>query len=332
MNIKKTISILLTCFSMFYSTIGLAVIDETALLDDFVQKMAQEHQFDGSELKSLFKSVEVKQSILKAISSPAEGMPWYKYRRIFMTESRINGGLRFWQENEQVFEAVERKYGVPASIITAIIGVETFYGANTGSYRVIDALSTLAFAYPKRSKFFLKELENFLILTREENMNPLEPLGSYAGAMGVPQFMPSSYRRYAADFDQDNKRDIWNNNADVIASVANYFAKHRWRKGQAVAVRVSAEGENYKQALSKGLKPDFSIMKLNQLGVETVTQLPADEKVKLLEYQQKEGEELWLGMHNFYVITRYNHSPLYAMAVFQLSQAISEKMKSQNED
>jgi len=282
-------------------------------------------------LKDLFKAVEIKQNILKAISRPAESMPWHKYRKIFMTESRINAGVKFWQENKAVLATVEQQYGVPAEIITAIIGVETRYGGNTGSYRVIDALSTLAFAYPKRSKFFLSELENFLMLTREENMNPLNPLGSYAGAMGVPQFMPSSYRNYAVDFDQDKKRDIWGNNADVIASVANYFAEHQWQRGGAIAFPVSYENDRYKQALSDGLKPDISVEKLQQMDIGTPEQLRKKDKVKLLRFEQISGDDLWVGLHNVYVITRYNHSPLYAMAVYQLSQAIVDKKKAANE-
>lgn len=329
---KNTLIMLLTYSAVFFSSSGLAVVEESELLNDFVEKMATQHQFDKLELKDLFKSVAIKQNILKTMSKPAEGLPWYKYRKIFMTKSRINGGLRFWQENEKVLEAVEQQYGVPAEIITAIIGVETRYGSHPGSHRVIDALSTLAFAYPKRSKFFLSELENFLILAREENMNPLDPVGSYAGAMGVPQFMPSSYRHYAADFDQDNKRDIWNNNADVIASVANYFARHHWQQGEAVAFPVSVKGDTYQQALSKGLKPDISVDKLQQMQVSIPEQLAKDDMVKLLGFEQKNGNDLWIGLHNFYVITRYNHSPLYAMAVYQLSQAIADKKKVANEE
>ena len=192
-------------------------------------------------LMSLFQSVEIKEDILKRISSPAEGLPWYKYRKIFMTEARINGGVKFWRENEPALTAVEKQTGVPAEIIIAIIGVETLYGQKTGNYRVIDALSTLAFAYPPRSKFFLSELENFLLLCRDEHINPLEPTGSYAGAMGMPQFMPSSFRTYAVDFDNDNHRDIWHNKSDVIASVANYFVKHQWQTGQAIAIPVSCD-------------------------------------------------------------------------------------------
>lgn len=323
------LSLALTAFTVMPTV---AAVPQSDDLRKFIAEMGTSHQFDETELQSLFSSVEIKQSILKAMARPAEAMPWYKYRKIFMTDARIKGGLRFWRENEKTLEKVEKEYGVPPEIITAIIGVETLYGANTGSYRVIDALATLAFAYPKRSAFFTSELKQFLILCREEQLDPLEPLGSYAGAMGMPQFMPSSYRNFAADFDADNKRDIWRNPADVIASVANYFVKHQWRQGEAIALPVSVSGEAYQQALTKGLEPDVTVEKLRQWQVGAPAQLLGPEKVKLLKFENKDDDELWAGLHNFYVITRYNHSPLYAMAVYQLSQAIADKKKLSHEE
>ncbi|WP_349431789.1 lytic murein transglycosylase B [Methylomarinum sp. Ch1-1] len=331
MKSRKTFTALAYALLLSLAVPGYGAIEDSDLLNDFVNNMATKHQFDAAELKQLFQSVEIKQNIVETISSPAEAMPWYRYRKIFMTDSRVNEGLRFWQENEAVLARVEQQYGVPAEIITAVIGVETRYGAHTGTYRVIDALATLAFAYPKRSPFFTSELEHFLLLCREEQLNPLEPLGSYAGAMGMPQFMPSSYRAYAADFDRDEKRDIWHNEADVIASVANYFARHHWQKGAAIAFPVTAEGEAYQHGLSKGLQPDVSVAKLKQWQVTVPEQLEPDETVKLLEFEQEQDHQLWAGLHNFYVITRYNHSPLYAMAVYQLSLAIADKKKTNDE-
>jgi membrane-bound lytic murein transglycosylase B len=301
---------------------------ETDAINTFIWKMVEAHRFDESELHALFDSVEIKNDILKRISSPSEGLPWYKYRKIFMTEARINAGVQFWRDNEQALAAAEKQYGVPAQIIIAIIGVETLYGKNTGNHRVIDALSTLAFAYPPRSKFFTGELEQYLLLCREENINPADPLGSYAGAMGMPQFMPSSFRNFAADFDNDNHRDIWHNKSDVIASIANYFAKHQWQAGQAIAFPAIAKGKKYKSALNKDLKPDLTLAKLKSLQIKTSRPLPINNKVKLLAFEQEQGEELWVALDNFYVITRYNHSPLYAMAVYQLSQAILNKKTS----
>ena len=325
MKIKTLLSIAAFSASLFQINPANAEIPNSAALNQFIDQMVKKHNFNAAELNQLFKSVSIQKPILDAMGKRAEAKPWYEYRAIFMTDSRIDGGVQFWRENEAALKAVEQQYGVPAEIIVAIIGVETKYGAYTGKYRVIDALSTLGFAYPSRSEFFLKELESFLILSREEHMDPLQPLGSYAGAMGLSQFMPSSYRAYAKDFDQDHKRDIWHNNSDAIASVANYFVANHWQRGGAVAFQVSAKGTAYRQALSKGVKPDSTMGQLRKLGLNISTKRNNAEKAKLLSFAMADHEELWLGLHNFYVITRYNHSPLYAMAVYQLSQAIREK-------
>jgi len=304
-------------------------IKDTESVDAFIEQMASKHQFDESELNDLFETVEIKQDILKRIASPSEGLPWYKYRKIFLTDARIDAGVQFWRDNAPALAAAEKQYGVPPEIIVAIIGVETLFGQNTGNHRVIDALSTLGFAYPPRSKFFLSELENFLLLCRDEHINPSEPMGSYAGAMGMPQFMPSSFRTYAVDFDNDHRRDIWHDSSDVIASVANYFAKHHWQKGQAIAVPVTAKNKNYEPVLNNELKPDLSVAELESLNLIISRQIPFDSKVKLLSFEQQEqGKELWAALDNFYVITRYNHSPLYAMAVYQLSLSILNKKGS----
>ncbi len=303
-------------------------IKDTESVDAFVEHMVTTQHFDKAELDNLFEAVEIKQDILKRIASPSEALPWYKYRKIFLTDARIDAGVQFWKDNEPALIAAEQRYGVPAEIIVAIIGVETLFGKNTGNHRVIDALSTLAFAYPPRSKFFTGELESFLLLCRDEHINPADPLGSYAGAMGLPQFMPSSFRTYAVDFDNDNRRDIWHNTGDVIASVANYFAKHHWQTGQAIAVPVTAKGENYKSVLNKDLKPTLSLTELKSLNLIISRQLPFHSKVKLLSFEQQQGKELWATLDNFYVITRYNHSPLYAMAVYQLSLSILNKKGS----
>lgn len=303
-----------------------AELANTDSFNQFIQGMVAKHQFKDVELRSLFKSVEMQQAILDAISRPAEAKPWHQYRNIFMTPARIAGGVEFYKANRATLKAVERQYGVPAEIIVAIIGVETQYGAHAGKYRVIDALSTLGFAHPTRGDFFRKELENFLLLTRQQQLDPLQPMGSYAGAMGFPQFMPSSYLAYAKDFDQDGKRDIWHTPSDSIASVANYFVANHWQRGGAIAFKVSAKGQAYHKALSKGVKPDTSLAKLRKLRVNIPKKLGNQLSGKLLSYPLQDHDELWLGLENFYVITRYNHSPLYAMAVFQLSQAIKAGM------
>jgi len=327
MKIKTFITLIV--FSVVFSSYSRAAIKNSPVMDKFIQKMVTEHGFKDVELRKLFKSATIKKSILKAMSRPAEGghTPWHKYRKIFLNKSRINGGVKFWRKNARTLAAVEKQYGVPAQIIVAIIGVETQYGGNTGSYKVIDALATLGFAFPRRSEFFLSELEHFLLLCREEKLNPLTPKGSYAGAMGLPQFMPSSYRNHAADFEQDGHRDIWKNPADAIASVANYFIQYGWQTGQSVTYQVSVNGNHYQQALTKGLKPDFKLSELQELKILIPSFLDLDAKAKLMSFEQPKGLELWLGLDNFYTITRYNHSKLYAMAVYQLSEAILAKMK-----
>jgi membrane-bound lytic murein transglycosylase B len=292
---------------------------------NFVQKMVSKYHFNEHELTQLLQSAVIKDDILKRIASPSEGLPWHKYRKIFLTDIRIENGVKFWRENADALANVSAQTGVAPEIIVAIIGVETGYGKNMGNHRVLDALATLAFAYPPRSPFFTGELEQFLLLCREEGMNPREPLGSYAGAMGYPQFMPGSFRNLAKDFEHDGHRDIWKNPRDAIASVANYFEKNGWQRGQNVAVQAKAVGNQYKSVLNKDLKPNTTLAQLNRVNVSTLENLPINTNVKLVALEQTEGDELWLGLHNFYVITRYNHSPLYAMAAYQLSQEIKQR-------
>ena len=320
---KLKIVLLMLC--MMLSGYCRAAVTETGSFRDFIETMVHRHHFQEAALREQFQAVEIQQAILEAMSKPAEAKPWHQYRDIFLTEARIAGGVQFWRDNAAALQAVERQYGVPAQIIVAIIGVESKYGAHTGKYRVIDALATLSFAYPKRSEFFLKELESFLLLSRAEQLDALQPMGSYAGAMGLPQFMPSSFSSYAVDFDHDGKRDIWHNNADAIASVAHYFAANQWRRGEAVAVPVSAKGGAYRHWLSSGVKPDTSVQQLRNAQVQMPAGLKPKQSVKLLSFALADGAELWAGLHNFYVITRYNHSPLYAMAVYQLSEAIAAR-------
>ena len=292
---------------------------------NFIEKMVTQHQFDREELTTLLDKAVLKQSILKAMSSPAEKrLEWHSYRKIFLKPNRINGGVKFWQENKALLDAASEKYGVPAEIIVAIIGVETRYGGNTGSYKVLDSLTTLGFHFPKRAKFFQRELEHFLLLCREEGFDPYQPKGSYAGAMGKSQFISSSYRAYAVDGDNDNKRDLWNSHADIINSIAHYFAKHGWQKSQPITQQTSVVGSAHKTLLNRSLKPNNTLQQLAQKQVKTPSNIADDTVVKLLQLKQKQSAEYWLTFHNFYVITRYNHSHLYAMAVYQLGQEIKK--------
>lgn len=295
-------------------------------LTKFITEMEQKHNFDADELTHIFAEVKVKDSILKAISRPAEkSKAWHDYRNIFINEKRIAGGVEFWHKHAKSLQKAEEKYGIKAEIIIAILGVETRYGGNVGSYRVIDALSTLAFRYQPRSKFFRSELEHFLLLTREENMSILDPVGSYAGAMGLGQFMPSSYREYAIDFDDDIKRDIWGNPDDAIGSIANYLKRHGWIRGQSIAHKTSLSVGEPAALLENGYKPTLSRAELVVAGVSLENLPSGEDKIALISLTQKHGEEYWLVRQNFYSITRYNHSRMYAMTVTQLADLIAER-------
>ena len=290
----------------------------------FFKEMEKRHDFDDSELRKLFSQVYRDQSILDLISKPAEKrLAWREYREIFLDNARIKNGIKFWEENEKVISDASDRSGVPGEIIAAIIGVETRYGKVTGNHRVISALSTLAFDYPPRSHFFRKELEAFLLLTREEGKSPLELKGSYAGAMGYGQFMPSSYRAYAVDSDGDGKRDIWNSRSDAIASVANYLSAHSWEKGAGVAIRVELDPEfkEVEENSISDLRPNLTGSQLLKMGFK-VPSTHLKKMVALIRLRSDAELEYWLGEWNFYVITRYNRSPMYAMAVLQLAQAL----------
>jgi len=291
----------------------------------FIDEVSKKHGFDKRDLKKLFTKIEFKQSIIDAITRPAEGKPWFQYRPIFVTNTRIKEGVKFWNQNKETLDRAEKEYGVPPEIIVAIIGVETRYGRHKGGYRVLDSLATLAFGYPKRAKFFRSELEQYLLLAREEKLDPIAIKGSYAGAMGQAQFISSSYRNYAVDFDGDGKRDLWDNTSDAIGSVANYFKRHKLQPGGKV-VSPAIVGSNHIQVLvEKGYKPHSTVAELRKRGVTAKVKLNPDSMGALIELKKLAGQEHWLVLDNFYVITRYNHSPLYAMAVYQLGQAIIEK-------
>ena len=272
----------------------------------------------------LFGQAKKQTQILEAIARPAEAKPWYQYRPIFITQRRIEKGIQFLQEHRKTLGRAEEVYGVPKEIIGAIIGVETSYGQQQGHYLVLDALTTLSFDYPPREKFFLQELEHFLLLAKEEKIDLLNVKGSYAGAMGYPQFIASSYRQYAVDFDQDGKKDLLGSVDDAIGSVANYFKQHGWETGKPVVTRAHVDGEAYKALVEKGVMPSIKTQTLKDYGIEVKAHIPDQDEVSLIELEGPQKSEIWIGHKNFYVITRYNHSALYAMAVYQLSQEIRE--------
>jgi membrane-bound lytic murein transglycosylase B len=317
----------LAAAALFVSSTAAAQTADPTARAAFIDKMVASHGFERAQLTKLMDGAVIDQKILDTMARPAERVvPWFEYRNIFMTEARIAAGVKFWAEHAATLEQVAARYGVAPEMIVSIVGIETFFGTRMGGYRVLDALATLAFAYPPRSTFFTSELESFLLLTREEEVDPTAARGSYAGAMGAGQFIPSSYRAYAVDADADGKRDLWTNWDDVFGSVANYFAKHGWRSGEPVmaqAVRPERfEGPEPENKLELG----DTVGSLTTKGYAFTTTLPLDAPASAYSFEAAGGgSEYWVGYHNFYVVTRYNRSTKYALAAHQLAQAIRSR-------
>ncbi len=289
----------------------------------FVGEMAGRHGFAAEELGRVLEQAESRPSIIALMTRPAEkALPWHEYRARFLTERRITRGVETGRLQSGALErAAER--GVPASVLLSIVGVETSYGEITGKHRVVDALATLAFDFPPRSSFFRGELEQFLLVTREESLDPLGPQGSYAGAMGIPQFMPSSFRAYAVDGDGDGRRDLWASWADVFASVANYLRAHGWRSDEPVMARADVAEADLAGLEFGRVDLTETVGSLKARGVRFDTVLPADAPAVLLQFAGRDGPEHRVGFTNFYAITRYNRSQLYASAVSDLADAIA---------
>ncbi len=295
---------------------------------DFIARMASETNYTETELVDLFARVEKQEHLFAQLDRPAEKeLDWYQYRAIFIKDKRIARGVEFWRRHHELLAEVSEKTGVPVEIIVAIIGVETFYGIYKGKDPVFDSLVTLAFDYPRRARFFMRELEQFLLLAKEQRFDPRALRGSYAGAMGMPQFISSSYRNYAVDFDQDGQINLFDSIPDIAASVANYFVKHGWKRDGRVARPLSLADGHSLDGLEAGVKPEYRWADLKQRGLRSQFEIEDDVPVALIRLQQRERPEYWAGFQNFYVITRYNHSELYAMAVYQLAKLISHQYK-----
>lgn len=295
--------------------------------EEFAAKAAAEYDLNQEEVLLLLQNAKYKQSIVDAMTRPAEGKPWFKYRPIFITSKRINGGIKFWRENEALIQQASEKFGVDPQVIVAIIGVETNYGGNTGSYRVLDALTTLSFYYPDtgndRSDFFSRELMNFMVLGGQEGIPLDEVTGSYAGAMGLGQFMPSSYLEYSVDLDEDGRRDLWSSLPDVIGSVANYLHRHGWQPGQPVTYpAIVADGADMELVTRRDFNPKKTLADLKVSGFTIAEPVSSDTPATVTRLKEEDGNRYFVTFKNFYVITRYNRSPLYAMAVYELSEAI----------
>lgn len=294
----------------------------------FIKRLVQQDGFDKQWLERTLAAARKNTAILAAIAKPYESKPWFQYKLLFVNDARVNAGAKFWDMHAQELADAQQHYGVPASIIAAILGVESFYGHQKGGYRVLDALSTLAFDYPPRATFFQNQLQQYLLLCREQSFDPTSLTGSYAGAMGVPQFMPDSYRQYAVTTVSGNHPDIWNNWADIIDSVANYFQIHGWQPGGLVSLPAALPAKSSIPPLLAAT----TIGSLRQQGVIVSDGLAADTRVILVPLQMENAIQYWVGFDNFRVITQYNKSPLYAMAVFDLSVRIKEMRALEGHD
>ena len=296
----------------------------------FINKMVQKNHFKKDELEKIFSAVTVRPHVIRSIKAPMEMAPWYRYRIIFINDSHIRGGVEFWNQNAATLAKAEKMYGVPASIIVATIGAETKYGTNKGEYPVIDALTNIAFSDSPRAGYFRTELEEFLLLSREQHLDPLMVRGSYAGAIGQPQFMPSSYRRYAVNFSGSGHIDLTNNEEDIIGSIANYYHLHGWHYKEAVAIPTVTQNSRYRFLFSKNPPVNLTMGDLAGYGIYPYhSNLPENQSIKVVTLQDLSGNEYWVGLHNFDVIKRYNTSNLYAMAVYQLSYYI-ETLREKN--
>ncbi|MBI5660422.1 MAG: lytic murein transglycosylase B [Nitrosomonadales bacterium] len=282
-------------------------------IPQFIDEMVARHQFNRDELEQVFNRAQHRQAVIDAISRPATLKPWTEYRATFLNDRRIGGGLQFWALHADALQRAEQQYGVPQEIIVALIGVETLYGNNSGKYSVLDALVTLAFDYPRRAEFFRGELEHYLLLARDQKLDLFKVQGSYAGAMGIPQFMPGSYRKYAVDFGGDGITDLLRDPLDAIGSVANYLRQFGWSNGDTVAARARANG------LAPGSR---AVADWAAVGVRLESPVAADKTARLISFTVADGKEFWLAFGNFDVITRYNNSDFYAMTVYQLAEAL----------
>jgi membrane-bound lytic murein transglycosylase B len=294
----------------------------------FVNEVVARDPLKRKAVLALLAKAEPQPKIIELMTRPAEKVtPWWEYHDRFLTPERIELGAQFWADHRQTLERIAAERGVPPEYLIAIIGIETRYGRSTGKFRVLDALATLAFDYPPRSEYFRAELEQFLLLANEDKLNPLTITGSYAGAMGAPQFMPSTYRRYAIDDDTDNKRDLWGDWDDIIASVANYLQEHGWERGGPVIAEASLEPDATFQINPGKLDLNETLDSLNAHGVKIDMSLPGETPAVLIPAEQEDGPAYRVGFKNFYVITRYNGSARYAMSVHDLAQAIAQRVR-----
>jgi membrane-bound lytic murein transglycosylase B len=315
---------LLLAFLAVTTPAAAVVVSDYPEIDSFIDEMIERHGFSSARLTALFERAQFKTDIIEAIERPAEARPWYEYKERFVNAQHVAQGVRFWREHAATLERAEAQYGVPPEIIVALIGVETYYGKNRGRYRVVDALTTLMLGYPPRAAFFRRELEEYLLLSREVALPVLTVQGSYAGAIGIPQFIPSSYRRYAVDFDGDGRRDLIDNPIDAIGSVANFLARHGWRSRVPISDAARIEGTRHFWVEQLGIKPALTLQQLVTYGVYSERERDDGLPAALIALEGSDGPLYRIGYDNFYVITRYNRSKRYAMAAYELSELLRD--------
>ena len=321
--------VLVLCFSVFTTFGDAQAVDfnEFPEVNDLIDEIVDVHGLSRNRVTAIVTDANYQDSIIRAITRPAEKMPWYRYRPIFISKSSIDRGVKFWNRHEDILKRAEDEFGVDASIIVAIIGIETRYGTYMGKHRIIDSLLTLTLGYPRRSEFFKKEFIEFLKLSEEEKLDPFTAKGSYAGAMGIPQFISSSYRHYAVDFNANGQKDLLTEVDDAIGSVANYLKVHGWQYKAPIYDELKAPDLAALDRLkTKSLKPDRTYEELNDSGISLVTLQAPTENEKLGVVKLESNLDTFVynaGFENFYVITKYNRSSLYATAVAELAALIT---------
>jgi membrane-bound lytic murein transglycosylase B len=320
LRVCRALSVLAICF-----VVAAPAPASTTLapeIEAFIQDMVRKHQFSDASLRQMFGGVAPNPKIIDLMTAPLTALPWYQFRSRYVDALRINGGVKFWREHADTLARARREFGVPEEIIVATIGVESIYGRRTGSFGVLESLTMLAFSYPPRARLFRSELEHYLLLAREVRFDTARVKGSYAGAIGIPQFLPSSYRRYAVDFDGDGRRDLVGSTADAIGSVANYYRSHGWRAGETIVVPAEVDSSDVTALLELGIRPRLKLAELKRHGVSPVVPMEEGPEAALVEVESESGLIYWLGLNNFYVITRYNRSVNYALAVHEIAQEL----------
>ena len=322
-------ALLFACLALAVSSRAHALnINKYPALQSLISEMADDYGYAPQQLRKTFRCAQIRPEIIEAMERPKELLPWFEYSKIFLTEENVQRGVRFWRKHGAALARAGEQYGVPPEIVVAIIGVETQFGRNKGNIPILDALTTLTLDYPARSAFFRRELTEFLLLTRELDLNACGIKGSYAGAMGLPQFMPSNYRRFAVDFDANGTRDILDSPEDAIGSVALYLKQHGWEAGAPVADDVNLKGTLYFWIEKLGLKPALPVRQLAGYGIFPHRNENTERRAALISLEGDYGPFYRLGFNNFYVITRYNHNKRYAMAVYELGERIRQRMES----